>query len=242
MRWAALVLAIGAALAAAPARADGRRRSAARRAALPHRRLHQLPHRQGRAAARRRRCHREPVRRLLRPQHHARPRDRHRGLDRSSSSSGRCAKGRDPEGRPLYPSFPYTSYTRMTRRGPGGAQGLPRHAAGREPAVPAARAVVPVQPALGPVAVAVAVLHARALPARPGPGRRLESRRLPGAGARALRRVPHAAHLLRRAGVGPRLRRRAARQGEGAQHHPRPQARHRRVERAATSARSSSSA
>ena len=215
---------------AAAARGRDAEAAAARRADLPHRRLHQLPHRQGRAAARRRRCDREPVRRRS-------TRPTSRPTRRPGSAAGAdhfiraMREGRARRaGRSTRP-FPTPRYTHMTDEDLTGPEGLPRHAAAGEPAVQAARAVVPVQSALGPELWQWAFFTPGAVPARSRQGRRLEPRRLSGAGAGPLRRVPHAAHLLWRARMGPRLCRGAARQGEGAQHHLRLRRPARQVER-----------
>ena len=221
--WAALALALAALLADAGAGSGrGGRRPAARRAAVPHRRLHQLPHRQGR-----RRCwpaamrSSSPFGDFYAPNITPDPDDRDRRLDARAEFIRAMREGRDPEGRPLYPAFPYTSYTRMTDEDLTALKAyldtLPAVSQASKPH----ELWFPFNLRWGLYLWQWAVLHARALPARPGQGRRLEPRRLSRARARPLRRVPHAAHLLRRARAGPRLRRGAARQGEGAQHHRR---------------------
>ena len=72
-------------------------------------RLRRLPHRPGqRPAVRRRPADRDAVRQLVAAQHHARPRHRHRRLDRRRVRRRRCAKALGRNGARLYPAMPYT--------------------------------------------------------------------------------------------------------------------------------------
>ncbi len=85
----------------------------------------------------RRRPDREPVRRLLRAQHHARPRHRDRRLDARPVHP--ChARGPRPRGLAALSGVPLHLLHPHDRRGPGRAQGLSGHAASREPGLEAA--------------------------------------------------------------------------------------------------------
>ena len=69
-------------------------------------------------------------------------------------------EGRDPQGRPLYPAFPYTSYTRMTDEDLAALKAYLDALPAVSQALETARSLVPVQPPLGTLSLAVAVLHA----------------------------------------------------------------------------------
>ena len=204
MRRAAALLALAALLAApAAARADAGR-ARARRAAVPHRRLHQLPHRQERrAAGRRRRRSSSPFGDFYAPNITPDPETGIGGWTLEQFIRA-MREGRDPEGWPLYPAFPYTSYTRMTDEDLAALKAyldtLPAVSQASKPH----DLWFPFNLRWGLYLWQWLFFTPERFAARPGQGRGLEPRRLSGAGARPLRRVPHAAHLLRRAGVGPR--------------------------------------
>ena len=151
-------------------------------------------------------------------------------------------EGRDPEGWPLYPAFPYTSYTRMSDEDLAALKAyldtLPAVSQASKPH----ELWFPFNLRWGLYLWQWLFFTPERFQPDPAKDADLEPRRLSGAGTGPLRRVPYAADLLRRAGVGPRLRRRAARQGEGAEHHAEPGGRRSASGAPATSARSSSSA
>ena len=143
--------------AAAPGRAD-----------LPYRRLHQLPHRQGRRAAGRRRRDRQPVRQLsTRPT--SRPtRQPGSAAGARPTSSGRCARASVPRAGRYYPAFPYTSFTHMTDED---LTALKAYLDTLPPVSQPSRPHelwFPFNLRWGMLALAVGLLRAGAVPARPG--------------------------------------------------------------------------
>ena len=121
MRWSSLCAACS---AAAMARRRGATAAIAQNFAqiergrylADRRRLHRLPHRARRGKPFAGGAPIEtPFGIMLLAQHHARPRNRHRRLDRRRIRTRRCAKARGPDGEHLYPAMPYPYYTKMTR-------------------------------------------------------------------------------------------------------------------------------
>ena len=93
------------------------RRSSAAAISRSRRRLrgcHNDPARK--AAVRRRPADRDAVRHVARRQHHARPRHRHRRAGATTSSCDRFAQGESPHGKLLYPAMPYPLLHQASRR------------------------------------------------------------------------------------------------------------------------------
>ena len=111
------------------------------------------------------------------------------------------------DGRHLYPAFPYTHFAKTTD---ADMQALYAYLMAQPPVraeTPPERAGVSVQPSSADGGMECAVPQARAVPARSGEIRDLESRRLSGRRPRPLQRLPFAAQCARR-GKGERLSRR----------------------------------
>ena len=107
-----------------------------------------------------------------------------------------------PDGSHYFPVFPYTSFTGGERCRSGGALRLSDESRAGRSGQSAARGALPVRLAVPADFLEMAVLRARAVPRGSGPVGGMEPRRLSGAGARPLRRMPHAAQ--RAGGAGPR--------------------------------------
>ncbi len=134
------------------------------------------------------------VRNDLFAEHHPRPGNRRRRLHRRRVGRGTARRHR-PWWTASFPGHAVQLLHADVVAGRAGDQGLPVQPEAGARAGNAGQAALPVQPALGH-----GVLEH---PQQPPPSfrsgfneiRRLESRRLPGAGARPLRPVPHAAQL-----------------------------------------------
>ena len=170
----------------------------ARRLPGARRQLRGLPHRPRRRGVRRRQGHRDAVRHGLREQPHAR-------REAPASAPGRAAQfwralhnGRSRDGRLLYPAFPYPNFTGVTRADADALFAYLRtRCRSRRPNRPHALRF--------PYDQQAALAVWRALFFSPGRlragGRALgamEPRRLPGASAGPLQRLPLAAQRLRR--------------------------------------------
>ena len=104
---------------------------------------------------------------LFTPQHHARPRDRHRQLDRRRLLARAARRAARKDGALLYPAFPYPNYTQVTRDDADAIYRVPEVDGAGAAAEPAARTALPVQPARAARRLARAVLQARRVRARP---------------------------------------------------------------------------
>ncbi len=159
----------------------------------PARRLHRLPYRPaGRADGRRPGAEDANGYHLL-DQHHSRPGDRHRPLQLRRVRP-RHAQGGDRRGSESLSGDALPVLRQDQRRRHACAVRLPdARRATRHPGEYAERDELAVQPALGPVAVELGVPRRHAVHPlqRRGPGD--QPRRLPGTGARSLRRLPYSA-------------------------------------------------
>ena len=116
--------------------------------------------------------------------------------------------GRSADGRLLYPAFPYPNFTEITRADADALFAFLRSQVPVAQANRAARAALSVQPAGLAGRLARAVLHARRLRAGGRALGAVEPRRLPGALAGPLRRLPFAAQRVRRHARQPGAERR----------------------------------
>ena len=126
------------------------------------------------------------------------------------TSPAPCARARPRTAPPFYPVLPLHLLHPPDRRGPPGAQGLSRHRPAGAPAVEAARARLPLQPALGPACLAAAPSSSPAA-SSPTPPRTPPGTAAPTSwrGRATARSATRRATFARRAAGGPRLRRRS---------------------------------
>ena len=182
---------------------------ARRRISGPRRRLHRLPHRAGRHAVRRRPCHADAVRHALHLEHHARPRDRHRQVDRRPVLQD-DAHGPFPGRRPALSGDAVCLLHQGHARQDSDAifaylRSIPPV---QQPNRPHDSAF-PLQQPLADPRLAHAVLQRGRVQAGSEAIGRMESRRLSGRGPRPLRHVPHR-RSTRSAAARNRRRSRAA--------------------------------
>ena len=98
--------------------------------------------REGRRAVRGRARAQDPVRHLLRAEHHAPPAGGDRALDRGRFHHAPCARACGPDGANYFPGVPVPLVHEDHRRRPARPLGVPADAAAERPRQPAARAAV----------------------------------------------------------------------------------------------------